>query len=214
MAPPSDRKNRRFITGQDVQALPEGAILDLPKDAILTDVAREWIARKKIRVVTAESSPSSQPEKARVAVGSDHAGFQMKEDIKTLLAEQGISFIDFGTSSTESVDYPDFAHAVALAVAVGRTELGIVVDGAGIGSAIAANKVPGVRAAPCSDEATARNSREHNDANVLTLGARLISKETMDRVVRAFLASQITEERHRRRVRKVTRIERKYYRDV
>jgi ribose 5-phosphate isomerase B len=206
--------SRRFITGQDVQALPEGAILDVPKDAIITDVAREWIEKKRIRLVAPETNPSVQPEKARVAIGSDHAGFEMKEAVKTLLAEEGISFIDFGTYSTESVDYPDFAHAVAVAVAVGRTELGIVIDGAGIGSAIVANKVPGVRAAPCQDATTARNSREHNDANVLTLGARLITKETMAAVVHTFLDSRISEPRHRDRVRKVTKIERKYSRGV
>jgi ribose 5-phosphate isomerase B len=206
--------SRRFITGQDVQALPEGAILDLPKDAIITDIAREWIDKKRIRVVSAESKPSSLPDKARVAVGSDHAGFEMKEAIKSLLNEESISFIDFGTYSTESVDYPDFAHAVAVAVAVGRTELGIVVDGAGIGSAITANKVPGVRAAPCQDEVTARNSREHNDANVLTLGSRLIDNDAMARVVHTFLDSRISEPRHQNRVRKVVKIERKYSRRV
>ena len=206
--------SRRFITGQDVQSLPEGAILDVPEGTIVTDIAREWIQKKRIRVVPERASGSPAPEKARVAVGSDHAGFDMKEEVKRLLSEQGISFIDFGTDSTESVDYPDFAHAVALAVAVGRAELGIVVDGAGIGSAITANKVPGVRAAPCHDEATARNSREHNDANVLSLGSRMISNETMAKVVRTFLASEISEARHQNRVRKVVRIERKYSRPV
>ena len=206
--------SRRFITGQDVQTLPEGAILDVPEGTIVTDIAREWIQKKRIRVVPERAPGSPAPEKARVAVGSDHAGFDMKEEAKRLLSEQGISFIDFGTDSTESVDYPDFAHAVALAVAVGRTELGIVVDGAGIGSAITANKVPGVRAAPCHDEATARNGREHNDANVLTLGSRMISNETMAKIVRTFLASEISEARHQNRVRKVVRIERKYSRPV
>ncbi len=206
--------SRRFITGQDVQTLPEGAMLDVPEGTIVTDIAREWIQKKRIRVVPERASGSPAPEKARVAVGSDHAGFDMKEEVKRLLSEQGISFIDFGTDSTESVDYPDFAHAVALAVAVGRAELGIVVDGAGIGSAITANKVPGVRAAPCHDELTARNSREHNDANVLTLGSRMISNETMAKVVRTFLASEISEARHQNRVRKVVRIERKYSRPV
>ena len=206
--------SRRFITGQDVQTLPEGAILDVPEGTIVTDIAREWIQKKRIRVVPERASGSPAPEKARVAVGSDHAGFDMKEEVKRLLSEQGISFIDFGTDSTESVDYPDFAHAVALAVAVGRAELGIVVDGAGIGSAITANKVPGVRAVPCHDELTARNSREHNDANVLTLGSRMISNETMAKVVRTFLASEISEARHQNRVRKVVRIERKYSRPV
>ena len=206
--------SRRFITGQDVQALPDGAILDVPDEAVFTDIAREWIEKKRIRIVRASARDSREPEKARVAIGSDHGGFEMKEAVKKLLSADGISFIDFGTDSTESVDYPDFAHAVALAVAVGRAELGIVVDGAGIGSAITANKVPGVRAAPCHDEATARNSREHNDANVLTLGSRMISNETMAKVVRTFLASEISEARHQNRVRKVVRIERKYSRPV
>ena len=103
---------------------------------------------------------------------------------------------------------------MAVAVAVGRTELGIVVDGAGIGSAITANKVPGVRAAPCQDEVTARNSREHNDANVLTLGSRLIDNDAMARVVHTFLDSRISEPRHQNRVRKVVKIERKYSRRV
>jgi len=206
--------SRRFITAQDVQALPEGAILDVPKGAVITDIAREWIEKKRIRVVSPETNPSVQPEKARVAVGADHAGFEMKEAVKTLLDEEGVSFIDFGTYSTDSVDYPDFAHAVAVAVAVGRAEIGIVVDGAGIGSAIVANKVPGIRAAPCQDEATARNSREHNDANVLTLGSRMISNEMMARIVHTFLDSRISEPRHRNRVGKVIKIERKYSRRV
>ena len=214
MVPPPGKQNRRFITGQDVQSLPEGAILDVPEGTIVTDIAREWIQKKRIRVLSEKRPGPAAPEKARVAIGSDHAGFDLKEDVKRLLSEQGINFMDFGTHSTDSVDYPDFAHAVALAVAVGRAEIGIVVDGAGIGSAMTANKVPGVRAASCPDEATARNSREHNDANVLTLGARLISKEKMAQVVKAFLASEITEERHRRRVRKIVRVERKYYRGV
>ncbi|MEE9263274.1 MAG: ribose 5-phosphate isomerase B [Vicinamibacteria bacterium] len=214
MAPPPGKKNRRFITGEDVQSLPPGAILDLPKGAILTDIAREWIEKKQIRVVPEGKSQGETVQKGRIAIGSDHGGYEMKEALKALLSEMGESFVDYGTYSTEAVDYPDFAHAVALAVAVGNAELGIVVDGAGIGSAMAANKVPGVRAASCPDETTARNSREHNDANVLTLGARLISNEQMSKVVKAFLASEITEERHRKRVRKIVRIERKYYRGV
>ncbi|MFQ5790253.1 MAG: ribose 5-phosphate isomerase B [Acidobacteriota bacterium] len=205
---------RRILTGEDVQSLPEGAILDLPEGAILTDIAREWIQKKRIRLVPARRATSRSPNKARVALGADHAGFEMKEAVKELLEEMGASYIDCGTGSSRPVDYPDFAHAVAVAVTLGHAELGIVVDGAGIGSAMAANKVPGIRAAACPDEATARNSREHNDANVLTLGARLISKETMAKVVRTFLTASLTEDRHRARVGKITAIERKYYRKV
>lgn len=208
---------RRIVTGEDVQSLPEGAILDLPADAILTAVAREWIDKKHIKIVRKPrlgDATSRKLPKARVALGSDHAGFEMKEALKSHLREAGVTFIDYGAFTPQSVDYPDVAHAVAVAVAVGDAELGIVLDGAGIGSAIAANKVPGVRAAVCHDEATASNSREHNDANVLTLGARLLGKETIERIVGVFLSTSMTEERHRARVRKILDIENRYYRPV
>lgn len=194
--------------------MPEGSILDLPEGAILTDIAREWVEKKRIKIIQHGIRTASPPGKVRVAVGSDHAGLQMKEAVKELLSELGSSFVDFGTHQTQPVDYPDFAHAVARAVALGQAELGIVVDGAGSGSAVAANKVPGIRAVSCPDEATARNSREHNDANVLTLGARMVSKDTMAKIVRTFLTASLTEERHRARVRKIMDIEKKYYRPV
>ncbi len=206
--------DRRFVTAQDVQSLPEGSILDLPEGAILTDLAREWVDKKKIKIVWGQSKVNKAPPKVRVALGSDHGGFNMKEALKKLLDELGASYIDHGTRSTESVDYPDFAHAVARTVALGQAEIGIILDGAGIGSAMTANKVPGIRAAACTDEATARNSREHNDANVLTLGAKLISTEIMAEVVKTFLTASVTEERHRARVRKIVAIEKKYYRPV
>jgi len=205
---------RRFVTAQDIQSLPEGSILDLPEGAILTDLAREWIEKKKIKIVWGQPKVNTAPPKVRIALGSDHGGYNMKEALKKVLNELGESYIDHGTRSTESVDYPDFAHAVARAVAIGQAELGIILDGAGIGSAMAANKVPGIRAAACYDVATARNSREHNDANVLTLGAGLISTEIMIEVVRTFLTASVTEERHRARVRKIVAIEKKYYRPV
>jgi ribose 5-phosphate isomerase B len=138
----------------------------------------------------------------------------MKKSLALYLGEIGASFFDCGTHSKDAVDYPDFAHQVALAVALGRARRGIVVDGAGIGSAIAANKVPGVRAAACSDETQARNAREHNNANVLTLGSRLIPLENVRRVVAVFLTADFTEPRHRARVAKIEAIEKKYYRPV
>ena len=110
-----------------------------------------------------------------MAIGADHGGFELKEQLKGYLRDWGYQVLDLGTDSAEAVDYPDFAEAVGNAVARGDAWLGVVLDSAGIGSSIAANKVPGVRAALCYDRATARNSREHNDANVLTLGAKLIS---------------------------------------
>ena len=116
--------------------------------------------------------PSEEPSET-IAIASDHAGFELKQDLKRFLTEGGYEVHDVGTDSTESVDYPDFAAAVARAVASGAAWRGIMIDAAGIGSCMAANKIAGVRAALCYDRATARNSREHNNANVLTLGARM-----------------------------------------
>jgi ribose 5-phosphate isomerase B len=202
---------RRIVTFEEVRALPEGSLLDLPPDAIVTDVAREWIEKRRIRIVDREPDG---PAMVQVAIGSDHAGFEMKQSVAAFLREIGASFVDCGTHSKDPVDYPDFALKVALAVALGRARRGIVVDGAGIGSAMAANKVPGIRAAACGDETQARNAREHNDANVLTLGSKLIPLENVRKVISVFLTADLTEERHRARVRKIEAIEKKYYRPV
>ena len=134
----------------------------------------------------------------------------MKEELKGLLAELGHRVRDFGTNSTDAVDYPDFAHAVARAVSEGEADLGIVVDGAGVGSAMTANKVPGVRAAACYSEKVARNSREHNDANVLTLGSGVTTPAEMREIVTVWLSTEISEERHKKRVAKIEAIERQY----
>jgi ribose 5-phosphate isomerase B len=131
----------------------------------------------------------------------------MKKFLETI---EGIEILDLGTHGRETVDYPDFAHAVAEAVCSGRVDLGIMVDGAGIGSSMAANKVPGTRAAMCYDVATARNAREHNFANVLTLGGRMIDPARMREIVTAFLETPTGGERHAARVRKIMEIERKY----
>ena len=135
-----------------------------------------------------------------VVLGSDHGGFALKEAIKRHLSARGVDVLDVGTSSTEAVDYPVFARAAAEAVASGRAPRGIVVDGAGIGSAMVANKVPGVRAGMAFDLATAKNAREHNDANVLTLGAGYLAEDLALQIVDVFLSTDCTAERHRRRV--------------
>ena len=139
----------------------------------------------------------------RIAIGSDHAGFDLKAQLKQELSAMGFEPLDLGPDSTASVDYPDFAEAVARAVSLRKSDLGIMIDGAGIGSCMVANKIPGVRAAMCYDEASARNSREHNGANVLTLGGKMISNEQMRTIVRVWLSSHLTEDRHRRRVAKI-----------
>jgi len=136
----------------------------------------------------------------KIAIGSDHGGFELKRRLAAHLEEAGHRVEDFGTSSNEAVDYPVFARTVAEAVAAGKADFGVVVDGAGIGSCMVANKVPGVRAALAYDLSSARNSREHNDANLLTLGASLIGPGLAEQIVDLFLATECTEPRHRRRV--------------
>jgi deoxyribose-phosphate aldolase len=145
----------------------------------------------------------------RIAVGADHGGFDLKQQLVAHLQGQGHQIEDCGTHSTEAVDYPVFAEAVARRVASGACEVGIVIDGAGIGSAMAANKVPGVLAAACYNETLARNSREHNDANVLTLGSGQVTLEQARVIVDTFLATTCTAKRHRRRADMIRAIERK-----
>ncbi|MGD8968599.1 MAG: ribose 5-phosphate isomerase B [Anaerolineae bacterium] len=148
-----------------------------------------------------------------MAIGADHGGYELKEMLKGTLKELGYTVVDCGTDSTASVDYPEFAYAVAHLVAQGRAWCGIVVDGAGIGSCMAANKVPGVRAAMCYDQATAVNSREHNHANVLTLGAGLIGPSLARQIVKTWLETPVGGGRHARRVNKIMDIERRYLKD-
>ncbi|MEK7324196.1 MAG: ribose 5-phosphate isomerase B [Chloroflexota bacterium] len=145
-----------------------------------------------------------------IAIAADHGGYPLKETLKAHLASLGYNVIDCGTNSTEAVDYPDFAYAVARLVSEGKAWRGIVVDGAGIGSAIAANKVPGVRAALCYDHATAVNSREHNDANVLTLGAGLIGPNLAKQIAETWLKTEFGGGRHAKRVDKIVEIERRF----
>jgi ribose 5-phosphate isomerase B len=145
----------------------------------------------------------------KVAIGADHGGFHMKEELKTYLEGQGYTLIDCGTHSTDSVDYPDIAEAVATKVASREGYCGIIIDGAGIGSCMAANKVPGVRAALCYDQSSAANSREHNHANVLTLGAGLIGMNLAKQIVDTWLNTPSGEGRHAMRVAKIMEIERR-----
>ncbi|HEY2913446.1 MAG TPA: ribose 5-phosphate isomerase B [Candidatus Angelobacter sp.] len=143
----------------------------------------------------------------RIALGADHAGYQLKDQIKQHLEQQGISVQDEGTSSAESVDYPDYACAVAHDVSEHRADLGILVCGSGIGMAITANKVDGIRAANVSTEYEAQMSREHNNANVLALGARIVKPDQAFAIVDKWLTTQFAGGRHERRVEKIMAIE-------
>jgi ribose 5-phosphate isomerase B len=149
-------------------------------------------------------------ERKVVAIGADHGGFELKELIKSDLPGMGFDVIDVGTHGKEAVDYPDFAHEVANLVSAGSAWRGIVVDGAGIGSCIVANKIPGVRAGMAYDHSSAVNSREHNDTNVLTLGAGMIGVNLARLIVQTWLKTPFSGGRHARRVDKIVAIERQY----
>lgn len=167
---------------------------------------------------TRETAASVNPAPARteasgqkvVAIGADHGGFDMKEALKAELKALGFEINDLGTNSKDAVDYPDFAHAVAHAVGSGKAWRGIMIDGAGIGSCIVANKVPGVRAGMAYDYSSAVNSREHNDTNVLTLGAGLIGVSLAKQIVKTWLTTEFAGGRHTPRVDKIKSVEKKY----
>ncbi len=164
-----------------------------------------------------QASSATQPQvktggesKKVVAIGTDHGGFEMKEALKTYLVEMGYAVTDCGTNSHDAVDYPDFALAVAKEISGGKAWRGIVIDGAGIGSCMTANKIPGIRAAMCYDYSSAVNSREHNDANILTLGAGLIGQNQARTIVKVWLATDFLGGRHARRVEKIIAVEKQF----
>lgn len=188
---------RRVVADVIAVGVPEAAPVPAPDPATAAGPAG------------VENDPSGAPGGA-IAIGADHGGFKLKERLAFRLREKGYAVVDCGTNSTEAVDYPDFAVEVAEAVASGRCAWGIAVDGAGIGSAMVANKVPGVRAALCYDVSTAMNSREHNHANVLTLGAGLIGENLAWQIVEAWLGTAWGSGRHAARVAKIDAVERRY----
>lgn len=204
-----DESSKTVITEADVHGLERGARLRVAENARLTPLAADIVREQGIELV--RRTPRRGPRASRsIAVGADHGGFPFKEELKIHLAELGHRVRDFGTDSTDAVDYPDFAHAVARAVSDSECDLGIIIDGAGVGSCMTANKVPGVRAAACYSVKVACNSREHNDANVLTLGSGTITSDEMREIVTAWLSTEISEERHRKRVAKIDAVERQY----
>jgi ribose 5-phosphate isomerase B len=146
----------------------------------------------------------------KITIGSDHAGFELKEKIKKYLDELGYKYKDFGTDSNESVDYPDYALKVAESVSKKEFDRGILICGSGIGMCMTANKIPGIRAALCHNIETAKLSREHNDANVLTFGAKMIDEDTAKDIVKVWLKTEFLGERHLRRINKIKDIEKKY----
>lgn len=217
---------RRLITERDVvRAKREGATTLAAGDAVVTPAARDAAAKFGIMLAAGASPPAASAATRpraipatgaatgaaattaagalRVAIGADHGGVTMKDALLGYLRQRGVVVHDVGTFGPEAVDYPDFAIAVARAVASGAADVGIMVDGAGIGSCMAANKVRGVRAAMCYDVTTAANAREHNSANVLTLGGTLIGGRLAQEIVRTFLDTPFGGGRHAPRVAKI-----------
>ncbi|HTH50446.1 MAG TPA: RpiB/LacA/LacB family sugar-phosphate isomerase [Pyrinomonadaceae bacterium] len=204
-----DESAKSLITEDDLRGLEEGARLRVAENVKFTSLAEDIVNDRKIELI--RKTPRKSRSKVRsVALGCDHGGFKTKELIKSFLSDQGMHVRDFGTSSEDAVDYPDFAHAVAKSVSGQQVDVGIIIDGAGIGSAMAANKVPNVRAAACYSVALARNSREHNGANVLTLGAGQNSLDEIKLIIEAFISTDISEERHKKRVAKIDNIDKQY----
>ncbi len=200
----------RWVTSEDV---PRAGELRVPAGTIFTPSARELAVARAIRIIelpAGQPAPAAPPEKT-IAIGADHGGFGLKEALKPLLEALGLEVRDIGVFDEKPADYPDIAQKVAELVAGGQAGRGVIIDGAGIGSSIAANKVSGIRAALCYDRASARNSREHNNANVLTLGARLLTASQAEDVLRTWLDTPFAGGRpHRARGKDCTLIEQQY----
>jgi ribose 5-phosphate isomerase B len=207
---------RRFeiITEADARTIDIGATVELAAGGHVTPLARDTLAARRITVVGSGAAGAPGDDLApasdirRVALGSDHTGVAIKRAVLQHLRGRGLAVSDLGTDGSEPVDYPDIAGAVAFAVARKEADAGIVIDGAGIGSAIAANKIRGVRAAMCPDETIARYSREHNGANVITLGSTLLPDAgTALRIIDVWLATPMREPRYIRRLAKIRYLE-------
>jgi ribose 5-phosphate isomerase B len=200
---------KRVITAVDI---PAAGDLRVPVGSIVTASAREVAAARGVRIVELPDDQISAlaPPDRTIAIGADHGGFRLKETLKPVIEGLGLQVRDVGVNEEKPADYPDIALKVAELVAAGTASRGVIIDGAGIGSSIAANKVPGVRAALCYDKASARNSREHNDSNVLTLGARLLTETQAEEVLRTWLATPFAGGRHQGRIQKILDIEQRY----
>jgi len=207
---------RRFgiITEADARQIEPGSTVELEKGGHVTPLARDTLAARRVTVVPAgHVDPAIPPDLApvspatRIAIGSDHGGVALKAALLDHLRKAGKAVVDHGTHGPDPVDYPDIAASVARAVTRREADAGIVIDGAGLGSAIAANKVRGIRAAMCTTTTLARYAREHNGTNVLTLGSTLVSTAEAKDIVDTWLATPTREARYLRRLVKVRRLE-------
>ena len=219
---------RLVIVERDIlEAVTRGCTrLEIPQDAVVTPLAADTASQKNVLLVR-ETPGDSKTEKppapaaapsqmqstgVTVAIGSDHGGFDLENQLAEYMRSLGCTVEDVGTKSAEPCDYPDFAYAVGMLVAGGRAKLGIMIDGAGVGSCMVVNKIPGIRGACCTHEFMARNAREHNNANVLTLGSRVVGLEVAKAIVGVFLRTAFAGGRHESRVKKIMDVDQKYRR--
>lgn len=205
-------KSYDIITEADARVLEPGTSVSLARGGHITPLAADTLRARRITVLS--DVPSVDDSRlapaavvARIGIGSDHSGVKLKAAIRDRARTKGLAVVDAGTDGPDPVDYPDIAAAVARLVARGEVDAGIVIDGVGLGSAIAANKIDGVRAAMCADQTMARYAREHNGANVLALGATLVTTEAAFAIVDTFIGTAMREARYIRRLAKIRRLE-------
>lgn len=211
---------KRVLSEKEIkEAAKKGQkVIKVPATVMVTAAAKDsakslgiTIEQQKENIpVASEKKVEKEKYKGKVAIGSDHGGFQLKEAIKKYIEEIGYTVLDIGTSSEEPCDYPDFAFAVAKLVSTGEADKGIMIDAVGVASAIVANKISGIRAAACQTEYAARSCREHNDANVLTLGGRILGLDLAKNIVNIFLNTEFAGGRHQKRIDKINDIDIRY----
>lgn len=208
-------KRFEIITEVDARVLPMGETVELVRGGHITPLAMDTLRERRIAVVMDGAAPSDaqalvpKADIRTVSIGSDHTGIALRRTLVTFLRGRGLSVLDVGTHTTDAVDYPDIAEAVARPVARGEADAGIVIDGAGIGSAMAANKIDGIRAVMATTETIARYSREHNGANVLSLGASLLTMDEATAIVTTWISTAMREPRYIRRLMKISALERR-----
>lgn len=205
---------KKLFTESDILNLVKSGLTELviPKNAVISPLALDRIKQNKIRIVNQSSkiAESENTLKKSIAIGSDHTGVKAKKVLFDYLKLKGLDIIDVGTFTEDAVDYPDITYNVANRVKIGEVGFGIILDATGIPSCITANKIPGIRAATCYNEFSAKSSREHNNANILVLGAKAFGDETIKSIVDVWLNSNFLGDRHQRRLDKIKSIEEKY----
>ena len=205
---------KKLITENDVMNIIKSGLTELVvgKDSVISPLALDRIKQNKIKIVSQSSAATESIDLAntKIAIGSDHTGVKAKKVLFDHLKKKGFDIIDLGTFTEDAVDYPDIAFNVANRVKIGEVGFGIILDATGIPSCITANKIPGIRAATCYNEFSARSSREHNNANVLVMGAKALGDETLKSVADVWLSSKFLGDRHQRRLDKIKAIEEKY----